>query len=62
MTKLNPETVRAVWSRTYNTEGKPDWSHIFPYYHEHIIFQDSIQRVEGKEAFQLGTGIQGYYG
>lgn len=51
MTKLNPETVRAAWSRTYNTEGKPDWSHIFLYYHEHIIFQDSIQRVEGKEAF-----------
>ncbi|HAW51777.1 MAG TPA: limonene-1,2-epoxide hydrolase, partial [Flavobacteriales bacterium] len=28
-----------------------DWSHIFPYYHENIIFQDSIQKIEGKEEF-----------
>lgn len=40
-----------LWSRTYNTNGKPDWSHIFPYYHEKIIFQDIIQKVKGKKAF-----------
>ncbi len=48
---LTPETVRKLWSKTYNTDGKPDWSHIFPYYADNIIFQDSIQRVEGKEDF-----------
>lgn len=48
---LNKDTVRELWSQTYNTDGKPDWSHIFPYYHENIVFQDSIQRVEGKEEF-----------
>jgi limonene-1,2-epoxide hydrolase len=48
---LNPERIRDLWSRTYNSEGKPDWSHIFPYYHEDIIFEDSIQRIEGMEAF-----------
>lgn len=49
---LTPESFRQLWSRTYNTEGKPDWSHIFPYYHEEIVFQDSIQRIEGIDDFQ----------
>ena len=40
-----------LWSRTYNTSGKPDWSHIFPYYHEDIVFQDTIQKVVGKTDF-----------
>ena len=44
---LTPERIQDLWSRTYNTDGKPDWSHLFPYYHEKIIFEDSIQRVEG---------------
>jgi limonene-1,2-epoxide hydrolase len=48
---LTPDRLRELWTRTYNREGKPDWSHIFPYYHEDIIFEDSIQRVEGKAAF-----------
>jgi hypothetical protein len=48
---LTHDHVLDLWSRTYNTSGKPDWSHIFPYYHEDIIFQDTIQKVEGKEAF-----------
>lgn len=49
---LSLDTIRELWSKTYNTSGKPDWSHLFPYYHENIIFQDSIQRVEGKENFE----------
>jgi len=49
--ELNIQTVKELWSQTYNTEGKPDWSHIFQYYHDDIIFQDSIQRIEGKKAF-----------
>ena len=48
---LTVERVRELWSRTYNTAGKPDWSHIFPYYHEDITFQDSVQRVDGIAAF-----------
>ena len=48
---LNPQTVAELWSKTYNHDGQPDWSHIFQYYHQDIIFQDSIQRVEGKAAF-----------
>jgi limonene-1,2-epoxide hydrolase len=48
---LDAERVRDLWSKTYNREGKPDWSHIFPYYHDDIVFHDSIQRIEGKEAF-----------
>ena len=52
--KLPPLTtarVKDLWSRTYNTSGKPDWSHIFPYYADEIIFQDTIQRIEGKDEF-----------
>jgi limonene-1,2-epoxide hydrolase len=45
--KLTPDKIRELWSKTYNSHGKPDWAHIFPYYHENIVFQDSIQVVEG---------------
>jgi limonene-1,2-epoxide hydrolase len=48
---LTEERFLDLWSKTYNREGKPDWSHIFPYYHENIVFHDSIQRIEGKDAF-----------
>jgi len=49
--KLTTEQIRELWGKTYNTDGKPDWSHIFPYYHEEIVFQDSIQRIDGIEDF-----------
>lgn len=49
---LNRELVLELWSNTYNTEGKPDWSHIFPYYADDIIFQDPIQRIEGITEFK----------
>jgi limonene-1,2-epoxide hydrolase len=48
---LDLDTVAALWSKTYNTEGKPDWSHLFPYYHPDVVFQDTIQRIEGKGEF-----------
>jgi len=48
---LDVNTVRELWSRTYNTSGKPDWSHLYPYYHPQVVFQDSIQRIEGIEEF-----------
>jgi limonene-1,2-epoxide hydrolase len=49
--KLDINKVRELWSRTYNTNGKPDWSHLYPYYHPEVVFEDSIQRIEGIEAF-----------
>ncbi len=48
---LDLDTVAALWSKTYNTEGKPDWSHLYPYYHPDVVFHDTIQRIEGKEEF-----------
>jgi limonene-1,2-epoxide hydrolase len=51
MEPLTAERIRELWSQTYNRDGKPDWSHLFPYYHENIIFEDSIQRIEGKAEF-----------
>ncbi|MBW6492243.1 MAG: nuclear transport factor 2 family protein [Lentimicrobium sp.] len=48
---LNIDTIKDLWSKTYNHEGKPDWSHIFPYYHRNIVFQDTIQRIEGIDNF-----------
>ena len=48
---LDANTVRDLWSKTYNTSGKPDWSHIYPYYHPDIVFQDSVQRIEGIREF-----------
>lgn len=48
---LSVERIRELWGKTYNREGKPDWSHLFPYYHDEIVFQDSIQRIEGKADF-----------
>lgn len=49
--RLDPDTVRLHWSKTYNSDGKPDWSHILPFYHPDIVFQDSIQRIEGIKDF-----------
>jgi limonene-1,2-epoxide hydrolase len=48
---LNVFTVRELWSKTYNAIGKPDWSHIYPYYHPDIVFQDPIQRIDGMKEF-----------
>jgi limonene-1,2-epoxide hydrolase len=52
---LNAESIRALWSKTYNTEGKPDWSHILPYYSEEIYFRDSIQEIHGIDNFRAMT-------
>ena len=46
---LDINTIRELWSKTYNAIGKPDWSHLYPYYHPDVVFQDSIQRIEGKK-------------
>lgn len=52
LAELTADLVEHLWSKTYNTQGKPDWSHIFPYYHPDIVFQDSIQRIEGIQQFE----------
>ena len=49
---LSVDRILELWSKTYNTEGKPDWSHIFPCYDDQIVFEDSIQRIEGIDAFK----------
>ena len=53
--ELNAESIKELWSKTYNTAGKPDWSHILPYYHEEIYFRDSIQEIRGLEEFRAMT-------
>jgi hypothetical protein len=52
---LNAVTLKELWSKTYNTEGKPDWSHILPYYDDNIYFRDSIQAIHGIEDFKAMT-------
>ena len=52
---LTKELVLDLWTKTYNTEGKPDWSHILPYYNENIYFRDSIQEIHGIEEFTAMT-------
>jgi limonene-1,2-epoxide hydrolase len=52
---LNAESIKELWSKTYNTEGKPDWSHILPYYDKDIYFRDSIQELRGMEEFKAMT-------
>ena len=52
---LDAESIKVLWSKTYNTEGRPDWSHILPYYAEDIYFRDSIQEIHGFENFKAMT-------
>ena len=54
-TGLNAESIKELWSKTYNTQGKPDWSHILPYYDDNIYFRDSIQAIHGIEEFRAMT-------
>jgi len=52
---LTKELVIDLWSQTYNTQGKPDWAHILPYYDNNIYFRDSIQEIRGIEEFTAMT-------
>ena len=52
---INHKTIKELWSKTYNTAGKPDWSHILPYYDEQIYFRDSIQEIHGIADFTAMT-------
>ena len=44
-----------LWTDIYNTEGKPDWSHILPYYDDSIYFRDTIQEIQGMKEFKPMT-------
>jgi limonene-1,2-epoxide hydrolase len=48
----NIEQFTELWTNIYNTKGKPDWSHILPYYAEDIYFRDSIQTIRGMKEFK----------
>lgn len=52
LANLSVDEIRTLWSTTYNREGKPDWSHIFPYYHDDVVFRDSVQEVRGLDDFK----------
>ncbi|NME68467.1 nuclear transport factor 2 family protein [Flammeovirga aprica] len=52
---LTLEIVNELWTKTYNTDGKPDWSHILPYYDDKIYFRDSIQEIKGMTEFKAMT-------
>jgi len=43
---LSVDTVKELWIITYNSEGKPDWTHIFPYYHPEMIAASSREGVK----------------
>lgn len=47
--------IKELWSKTYNTEGRPDWSHILPYYDHDIFFKDTIQEIHGIKDFTAMT-------
>ena len=53
--RLTLEIVNDLWAKTYNTDGKPDWSHILPYYDEEIHFRDTIQEIHGMTEFKAMT-------
>lgn len=52
---LTKDLVLELWSKTYNTEGQPDWSHILPFYDNDIYFRDTIQELRGIEDFTAMT-------
>lgn len=49
------EQLIDLWTNIYNTEGKPDWSHILPYYADDIFFKDTVQEIRGKKEFAAMT-------
>jgi limonene-1,2-epoxide hydrolase len=49
------EQLEDLWTNIYTPEGRPDWSHILPYYDEGILFRDSVQEIRGKAEFAAMT-------
>ena len=51
----NVDQIKELWTKTYDKAGKPDWSHILPYYAKDIEFRDSVQSLSGIEDFTAMT-------
>ncbi|TFG16489.1 MAG: nuclear transport factor 2 family protein [Promethearchaeota archaeon] len=51
----NTDQFIELWTNIYNTKGKPDWSHILPYYDDKIHFRDTIQEIRGMKEFKEMT-------
>ncbi len=51
----NINTVEFLWSKTYNTDGHPDWAHIIPFYDKDVSFRDTVQELKGIEEFKSMT-------
>ena len=51
----NTDQFIELWTNIYNTKGKPDWSHILPYYDDKIHFRDTIQEIRGMKEFKAMT-------
>jgi limonene-1,2-epoxide hydrolase len=49
------EHLRELWTKIYTIEGKPDWSHIIPYYDDSIYFKDTVQEIRGIKEFTAMT-------
>jgi limonene-1,2-epoxide hydrolase len=49
------EQLKELWTKIYTAEGKPDWSHIIPYYDDDIYFKDSVQEIRGIKEFTAMT-------
>ena len=49
------EQLKDLWTDIYTPEGKPDWSHIIPFYHDDIFFRDSVQEIHGITEFTAMT-------
>jgi hypothetical protein len=54
-TITSKEQLTDLWTNIYNTDGKPDWSHILPYYDDEIHFKDTVQEIHGKKEFTAMT-------
>lgn len=60
MTEIEPaitdlQQFITLWSKTYDRRGKPDWSHILPYYAANIHFRDTVQEIRGFKDFRSMT-------
>ncbi len=44
-----------LWQGIYSLSGRPCWDGILPYYHEDILFRDSVQEIRGIGPFTAMT-------
>jgi len=51
----NVDQIKELWTKIYDNAGKPDWSHILPYYAKDIDFRDSVQGLKGIDDFTAMT-------